>query len=336
MYTYKRGDFLKGLVSVIIPVYNCQEVLEECVLSVTAQTYQNFEIILIDDGSQDVSPEICARLSKGDPRIKFFATEHGGASVARNKGIDEAKGEYIFFIDSDDVIHPCLLADLVKGAERDNSKIATCDVLFITNNHWRESVRHHRNSQRVPLLDYKPQAVALDDFFRGDSPLKALGGTLIRRDFLGETRFKTDLFIGEDFYFIYENLIKGADCSFMKAKRYYARVHRNSVSWSYSYSDFHSRFTRRRLVWKNEEKLGRQGYANMQKIDAFKAFRRCMSRNNPYSRDAAGMRRLMKKYRSELIPAYDRHLRFKLFVALYLPFAYGFVSKLNKDEKTSR
>ena len=94
------------LISVIIPVYNIMEYLPRCVHSVTAQTYQNLEILLVDDGSTDGSGELCDRLAKEDPRIKVFHKENGGSSSARNLGLRNARGECVGFVDSDDYVEP--------------------------------------------------------------------------------------------------------------------------------------------------------------------------------------------------------------------------------------
>lgn len=90
--------------SIIIPVYNAEDYLEECILSVVNQSYSDFELLLVDDGSQDNSPEICDHWAEKDHRIKVFHKENGGLSDARNCGIDEAVGDYIWFVDSDDWI----------------------------------------------------------------------------------------------------------------------------------------------------------------------------------------------------------------------------------------
>lgn len=94
------------LISVIVPVYNIKDYLERCVRSIMNQTYQNLEILLVDDGSTDGSGEICERLAKEDERIRVFHKENGGSSSARNLGIREARGAYLGFIDSDDYIEP--------------------------------------------------------------------------------------------------------------------------------------------------------------------------------------------------------------------------------------
>ena len=90
------------MISIIIPVYNTALYLDECIKSVLNQTYQDFECILVDDGSTDGSLKKCQYWALKDPRIKVFHQENQGVSAARNKGINEAKGEYIAFIDSDD------------------------------------------------------------------------------------------------------------------------------------------------------------------------------------------------------------------------------------------
>ncbi len=94
----------KGLVSIIIPIYNVEKYLDNCIRSACEQTYTNVEIILVDDGSTDSSPKICDKWASMDKRIVVVHKENGGLSSARNAGLDIAKGEYIFFLDGDDTV----------------------------------------------------------------------------------------------------------------------------------------------------------------------------------------------------------------------------------------
>lgn len=96
------GRKLKVKISIVIPVYNTEKYLKECVDSVRNQTYKNLQIILVDDGAKDSSPEICDKYAAKDSRIKVCHKENGGLSDARNKGIELSEGEYILFLDSDD------------------------------------------------------------------------------------------------------------------------------------------------------------------------------------------------------------------------------------------
>lgn len=116
----------KKLISVIVPVYNVEEYLDVCVQSIIQQTYQNLEIILVDDGSLDRSSEKCDEWSRKDTRILVIHKENGGLSAARNTGIEMAKGEYISFIDSDDFIEKDMLDTMLSAAQRFNAEIVCC------------------------------------------------------------------------------------------------------------------------------------------------------------------------------------------------------------------
>lgn len=114
-------------ISVIVPVYNVEKYLDECVQSILNQTYDNIELVLVDDGSTDGSSEICDKYGKIDSRVKVIHKENRGVSSARNKGLDIAKGEFIVFIDSDDCIHPQMIEILYEGIKENNSDISICE-----------------------------------------------------------------------------------------------------------------------------------------------------------------------------------------------------------------
>ena len=97
---------MEPLISVIIPVYNVEKYLNKCITSVVEQTYKNLEIIIVDDGSTDQSPEICDEWKKRDSRIQVVHSSNGGAGKARNTALDMATGDYVTFVDSDDYIAP--------------------------------------------------------------------------------------------------------------------------------------------------------------------------------------------------------------------------------------
>ena len=119
--------------SVIIPVYNVENYLNECLDSVTSQTLDDMEIICIDDGSTDNSPDILKEYSKKDKRIKIITKENGGQATARNLGIKEAQGEYIAFVDSDDFIEPTMFEKLYTKAKDNNLDIAMCKIATFDN-----------------------------------------------------------------------------------------------------------------------------------------------------------------------------------------------------------
>ena len=103
-------------ISIIVPIYNAEQWLERCVDSIVAQTYTDWELLLIDDGSTDRSGDICDRYAASDPRIQAFHKPNGGVSSARNLGLDHAQGEWITFVDSDDYVFPCWLENFIYNS----------------------------------------------------------------------------------------------------------------------------------------------------------------------------------------------------------------------------
>ena len=119
-------------VSVVVPVYNVEEFLETCLDSLAAQTFEDFEAILVDDGSTDRSGEIVQRYADRDPRFRVDTQANGGLSKARNTGADEAKGEFLVFLDSDDALPPNAYELLVGALDQTGSDFATGNVYRLT------------------------------------------------------------------------------------------------------------------------------------------------------------------------------------------------------------
>ena len=117
---------MSKIVSVIVPVYNVEDYVERCVNSISSQSYKLLDIILIDDGSTDSSGIICDKLAQRDNRIRIVHKQNEGLGYARNSGLDIAKGQYIFFVDSDDYIMPDIIAILVDSIMKYKADIACC------------------------------------------------------------------------------------------------------------------------------------------------------------------------------------------------------------------
>lgn len=114
------------LISVIVPIYNVEKYLCECIDSICAQTYQNLEIILVDDGSADSCPDLCDSYALRDSRIKVIHQTNKGLSAARNKGYEVSNGKYIAFVDSDDIIAHSYIETLHKLITQSSAQIAVC------------------------------------------------------------------------------------------------------------------------------------------------------------------------------------------------------------------
>lgn len=143
------------LLSIVIPVYNAENYLDMCLQSVYNQTYQNWECILVDDESKDRSSDICKGWQKKDSRFKYYRKKNGGVADARNFGIDYSEGEYIAFVDNDDLLHPTMYERLIENLEKSNCDVSCCgyvqdyrsykDVIF--------DIMNHLKANEVKILD---------------------------------------------------------------------------------------------------------------------------------------------------------------------------------------
>lgn len=128
-------------ISVIVPMYNAERYIGKCLESVVRQTYPELEILVIDDGSVDKGPGICGKLAERDGRIQVLRQENQGVSDARNTGLDRACGEYVFFLDSDDAIHPRLLEEMLGRAEGWGAQLAFCGYARMDGRELEESLK---------------------------------------------------------------------------------------------------------------------------------------------------------------------------------------------------
>lgn len=170
------------MVSIIVPVYNAQDSLERCLMSIIRQRYPQWELVLVDDGSQDDSLEICKRYSNMDSRIQVIHTDNCGVSSARNTGMENAQGEYIVFVDSDDMIHPDFLSECLSNKED----------LMVTN---------YKKPSKIDSLHYKEDHPELIFQQRG---VRTVWGKVFVRKIIEDhhIRFDTNIRYGEDTIFV--------------------------------------------------------------------------------------------------------------------------------------
>ena len=218
-----------GLVSVIVPIYNVENYLRRCIDSILSQTYKQLEIILVDDGSTDRSPEICDEYQKKDDRIVVIHKANGGLSSARNAGLNVAKGEYIGFVDSDDYISKDmyqLLFQRIKNSE--------CDIANIM------YVRAFESGEIISSCVPHDK----DESFSSESYLEELllhvGDVsvctkLFPKELIGNVRFLEGV-LNEDLLFIMGLIKRINQIQFVGSTGYYYFVRKKSISSGYGKS----------------------------------------------------------------------------------------------------
>lgn len=185
------------LISVIMPVYKVEKYLDTCVESLVNQTHTNLDIILVDDGSPDGSGQLCDLWAQKDPRIRVIHKENSGPSDARNAGLDIAKGEYIAYADSDDILHPRMYETLLATLEARKADIVECDY-----QNFYDGTTPDLPPVEESVTLYTPEE-ALSQLIDGTTFRYLVWNKLYRRSVINDLRFLSGK-IHEDVFYVYE------------------------------------------------------------------------------------------------------------------------------------
>ena len=216
------ADNNKPTISVIIPIYNVEQYLNQCIESVVTQDYRNLEIILVDDGSKDKCPEMCDHWAEQDERIIVIHKPNGGLSDARNAGLRKACGQYISFIDSDDWVDSSFLQRLYDSIITNNSDIAECSVeLFDESGTLRIREAHAENT----VID---KISALRHLISENGIYQTVWNKLYKTEAIDNLYFEVGKY-HEDEYWTYKVLDRINKISIVSEALYYYRQRQNSI-----------------------------------------------------------------------------------------------------------
>lgn len=204
------------LISIIVPVYNAEKYLDECVKSILSQTYKNIELILVNDGSTDNSLNICLNYKDIDNRVVVFDKINSGVSETRNLGLDNAHGEYIGFVDSDDFVDIDMYKTLVNIILSEKSDL--CALISYT-----------CKKNKLKNVQQLAPEMALQEliFLRFPTSVWAY---LYSKHILTNIKFYDDIHVFEDFVFNFEVLLKANAISISKEKLYFYRTNETSIN----------------------------------------------------------------------------------------------------------
>ena len=249
---------LNKLVSIIIPVYNTEKYLDDCLSSAVEQSYSNLDIIIVNDGSTDNSMGICKKYAKNDDRISLFTKKNGGLSDARNFGIKHARGDLIFFLDSDDFIQANTIEVLVNILKNDNKSIAICDFeKFHENSHYSNisSIdNYNKHDFFISMLEFKNSSYSC--------------GVMIPKAFLDEKFFIKNRYY-EDLSSMYRIYSKCKKIYKVNSKLYKYRMNPNSIIHTYNQQKIKDYITSSEAM---TNFLIEEYDINIKKINAYKCY----------------------------------------------------------------
>ena len=224
------------LISLIVPFYNAENTLSDCIESILNQTYRNFELILLDDGSKDNSSLICQKYVRKDSRIKYYCQKNGGVASARNFGIDIASGEYVAFVDADDYLSTEILEAACNFLLKEDIDLIVWNFYYVIGKTIQKNIPIYMNKcSRDELLcasisigSYKPN-------YNLQWIMRSVWGKIFNLDIIKKRniRFKKELYIGEDALFMFEYLLYAESIKVIGDYGYYYRHSSSSACGRY-------------------------------------------------------------------------------------------------------
>lgn len=230
---YQRENLRAELISIIVPIYNTEKYLHQCLDSILNQTYTNFEVLLINDGSTDSSGMICQEYVGRDSRFRYFEKDNGGAASARNLGLERSGGAYITFIDSDDWVEPNYLDVLYTALKENDTDVAIStykrfaqDGVFYLRSYSREDDEFLNigTRSRDSFLEILPRLGELDHSFY------SISSKLIKREIIGNLLFDEQISYAEDLNFFFHLYLGVESVVYVRDYTYIYRTHDASTS----------------------------------------------------------------------------------------------------------
>lgn len=212
-------------VSIIVPAYNVEKYIVDTIKAIEVQTYKNIEIIIVNDGSTDNTLKICKELAKENKNIKLVNQYNKGVSEARNKGIEIATGEYMAFIDSDDLLEKDMIELLVKGLEKYNADISICGYKINYNNEY------YSYYGTKKIFEYN-QKQLIEEFLNEEKISVSLWNKLFRKECIKNIQFAKGIRINEDKLFLLKAILNSQKAVYQDICKYIYIKRENSATTS--------------------------------------------------------------------------------------------------------
>lgn len=322
----------EALVSVIVPVYNVERYLHKCIQSIVNQSYKNLEIILVDDGSTDMSRGICQSFAQKDKRIFIECKKNGGLSSARNYGLEKAKGEYVCFIDGDDYVHPDMIKILYKEICNSGEDFVYCQYQKVNENE--EYYFEELAQQYTTVVQSKKEAFHV--LLSEELEIKLAWNKLYKKSLFNDVKYKEG-YLHEDEYIIHHLLNKVEKIKKINLKLYYYIQREGSIMSSLSIkrmTDTIEAYEDRIKLIKNEPELSEFLYMSMLTLLSLCKTLYIKMKNGMNQEDTEIANKILKstfKKWYECIPTKYKRMSDKLFKASPIVFFIVYDTFIKKD-----
>lgn len=272
-------------ISIIIPAYNAEEHIINCLESINKQTFTDFEVIIVDDGSKDNTANLCTEHNKSDPRFRLIRQANGGVSSARNFGLKKAKGEWVTFIDADDWIEPNTF-DVLNSHISENIDIVMGGFFF--NRGIKETISlcsptliHKKDFPSFPLALMVPDASKVDGIMVSVEQICAACGKLTRKELLEkhDICFDENLKLNEDGHFHLRCFLKARDVVIINTPLYHYRITSSSANFRYRPNIHEENLKWAEAFGKIAKELPKEIQSDFLSLSAYRMYRNLMSLN---------------------------------------------------------
>lgn len=300
-------------ISILIPAYNVEKYLPTCLDSVLGQTYQDLQVVIIDDGSKDCTLEVCKNYSKKDDRIEYYTQENQGVAVTRNNLLDKVKGDYLLFVDADDWIEPNMIEFLLYKMHESQADIVTCGNVI------NDDSISNEYSERILTQNNAIERFLYHQEFRG-----SLWNKLIKTKLLTNCRFDDRISYGEDALFTWSIIQNAIRITYTDRQLYHYRMNNDSIS----HSTFTSKKFSAHLVWEQicaETEISWPQYLQIARarhcIEDVLLLRDAIKSNYSEAADIKLLQNTISKYRTNLYKIPITSFKMKVFAAIVSKFS---------------
>lgn len=314
------------LVSIIVPVYNCEKYIKGCLESILCQTYTNLEVIVIDDGSTDFTYQICSDIAKKDIRLQVIRNKNSGVSVARNIGINKSSGDIVSFVDADDIVEINYIENMIELMNM-NCDMVICGTRYFDNKGLEFFPKWYEENTIINVNQFD-----ISSNFQHIS----VWGMLLRKELVVDIKFDDKLFVGEDALYFFMCLKRCNQIGYSRERLYNYRIMENSASKG----QFSEKKYTEISAWNKITKLFKNDVEKYDKIRGERVLRcihvynlMCLSNIYDYNKEEEVLSYIKSDFQFGLLASRNSRSKIELVIIKISPKLYRIIYRIKEKLK---